>query len=102
VDRVLRKHGKNIIGKQLASHRLADIMIDLFALACVLSRVNTSIEQKGAYDSAREIEILHVFTHQVTNRVQHNLKAVDDNEDEALKSLADHAFQLERFAWDTL
>src|SRR5581483_2531939 len=29
VDRILRKHGKDIIGKQFASKRLADIMIDL-------------------------------------------------------------------------
>src|SRR5690606_2278568 len=37
-DRLLRKHGKKIIGKQFASRRLADVMIDLFALACVLAR----------------------------------------------------------------
>ena len=31
-DRILRKHGKDIIGKQFATKRLADIMIDLFVL----------------------------------------------------------------------
>ena len=38
-DRILRKHGKNIIGKQFATKRLADIMVDLFVMACTLSRV---------------------------------------------------------------
>ena len=53
-DRILRKHGKNIINKQFATKRLADIMIDLFVLACVLSRVNTSLEEKGAAEAAKE------------------------------------------------
>ena len=30
-DRILRKHGKNIIGKQFATSRLADVMIDHWA-----------------------------------------------------------------------
>ena len=47
-DRLLRKHGKGIIGKQFATRRLADVMIDLFVLAAVLSRVTASIEKRGA------------------------------------------------------
>jgi alkylation response protein AidB-like acyl-CoA dehydrogenase len=35
-DRILRKHGRNIIDKQLATRRLADIMIDLFVRASIL------------------------------------------------------------------
>src|SRR5207245_2919999 len=40
VDMILRKHGKGIIGKQFATSRLANNMIDMFVLACVLSRVS--------------------------------------------------------------
>ena len=35
--RILRKHGKGIVSKQLASKRLAEIMIDLFVLGRVES-----------------------------------------------------------------
>jgi alkylation response protein AidB-like acyl-CoA dehydrogenase len=101
-DRILRKHGKNIIGKQLATSRLADIMIDLFVLGCVLSRVNTSLVEKGAYEAAREIEVLQVFAFQAQRRIRGNFDAIDDNEDEAVKSLASHAFEFERYPWDTL
>ena len=101
-DRILRKHGKDIIGKQFASKRLADIMIDLFVLGCVLSRVNSSIEEKGVAAAAKEMEILEVFTGQVRRRTRGNFGKIDDNDDELIKSLADHAFEREGFLWDNL
>ena len=52
VDRLLRKHGKGIVGKQFATRRLGDIMIDLFTLGCVLSRVTASIQEKGEEKAA--------------------------------------------------
>ena len=101
-DRILRKHGPKIIDKQLATRRLADIMIDLFVLACVLSRVNSSIQEHGTTGAAREIDILKVFAIQARERVKANFYEIDHNEDERLKALADHAFEIERFAWDTI
>jgi alkylation response protein AidB-like acyl-CoA dehydrogenase len=101
-DRILRKHGKAIIGKQFATKRLADIMIDLFVLACVLSRVSTSIQENGEAGAAKEIEILNVFAGQVRRRTRGNLGKIDDNDDELIKSLADHALANEKYTWDTL
>jgi alkylation response protein AidB-like acyl-CoA dehydrogenase len=102
VDRILRKHGKNIIGKQFASKRLADIMIDMFVLAATMSRVSTAMQEIGAASVTKELEILHVLTHQVQARVGANMAEIDDNEDELVKSLADAAFDAERFLWDNL
>jgi len=101
-DRILRKHGKNIIGKQFATKRLAEIMIDLFVLACTLSRVQASIETNGADKAAREIDILHVFTRAARVRMKQNFRRIDNNDDELLKSLAEDAFAAERFRWDTI
>lgn len=100
-DRILRKHGKKIIGKQLASHRLAEIMIDLFVWAAVMARVNDAIAA-GADDADKQTEILSVFSSAATKRIRHQLRRIDDNDDEDIKSLADHAFELGRFAWDTI
>jgi alkylation response protein AidB-like acyl-CoA dehydrogenase len=101
-DRILRKHGKNIIGKQFATKRLAEIMIDLFVMACTLSRVQASIDAMGAEKASKEIEILHVFTREARVRIKRNFRRIDNNEDELLKALADDAFQAERFRWDTI
>ena len=101
-DRILRKHGKNIIHKQFATKRLADIMIDLFVLAAVISRVTTSIEEKGLKEAEKEIEILTVFAGQVRRRTQGNFNKIDDNDDEIIKSLADLAVSHEKYIWDSI
>jgi alkylation response protein AidB-like acyl-CoA dehydrogenase len=101
-DRILRKHGRAIIEKQFATRRLADIMIDLFVLACVLSRVDASIRRLGESGAAREIEIATAFAGQARRRVKHTVTEIDDNQDEQVKSLADLAFEAERYTWDVL
>ena len=102
VDKILRKHGKNIIDKQFATRRLADIMIDMFVMACVISRVSSAMTEKGEKDTQHEREILSAFNWQVGRRVAENLSRIDDNDDEAIKSLADYAVEIERYAWDNL
>jgi alkylation response protein AidB-like acyl-CoA dehydrogenase len=102
VDRVLRKHGKEIIGKQFATRRLADMMTDLFILACTLSRVSTAVTEKGAAAVTKELEILEVLTGQVRRRVRSNLSKIDENDDEHIKSLADHALDAEGYIWDNV
>jgi len=101
-DRILRKHGKNIIGKQFATKRLADIMIDLFVMACTLSRVQASIDANGVEKATKEIEILKVFTREARIRIKRNFRRIDNNEDELLKALAVDAFEAERYRWDTI
>jgi len=101
-DRILRKHGKNIIGKQFATKRFADIMIDMFALASVISRVNSSVTEKGLTEAQKELEILKVFAGQVRRRVKSNFGKIDNNDDELIKSLAEHAYENEKYVWDSI
>jgi alkylation response protein AidB-like acyl-CoA dehydrogenase len=101
-DKLLRKHGKKIVDLQFPTRRLADAMIDLFALACVITRVTSAIEQKGLEACAKEREIVHVFAAQVGRRVRSNFGKIDDNDDLEIISLADHALDQEGFSWDNL
>ena len=101
-DRILRKHGKNIIGKQFATKRLADIMIDLFVMACTLSRVQASIDALGVEKASRELKILRVFASDAQVRIKQNFRQIDNNEDDLLKALAEDACEVERFRWDTI
>ena len=102
VDRILRKHGRHIIGKQFASRRLANIMIDLFVLACVLSRVDSSLKANGLEKTQKELDILTVFANQAERRVQHAFNLIDINDDELIKGLSDHACEAEKFSWDNI
>jgi hypothetical protein len=102
VDKTLRRYGREIIGKQFPTKRLADVMIDLFVFACVLARVSTAVEEKGKDAAARELEILGIFASQVKKRVKANLAGLDENTDDLVTSLADHTFEAEGYSWDLL
>jgi alkylation response protein AidB-like acyl-CoA dehydrogenase len=101
-DRLLRKHGKNIIGKQLATSRLANVMIDLFVLACVISRVTAAIEDKGVDAAGEEIWIAKVVACQVEARARRHFRRIDDNDDEFIKGLAEAAYERGGYGWDVL
>ncbi len=100
--KLLRRHGKKIIERQLATARMADVMIHLYVLAAVLSRVTSTIQAKGAAESKHEILIAQAFASRTEKIVRHNVAEIDSNADTEVKSLADHAFHLEKFAWDTI
>jgi hypothetical protein len=101
-DRILRKHGKRIIGQQFDTRRMADVMIDLFSLAAVLSRVNAAVERDGKEKAARELEIARTFAHQAKRRTDSCFAGVDDNVDDGLRSLSAHVVELGRYPWDNV
>jgi len=90
------------MNKQFATRRLADIMIDLYVLACVISRVSQSLEEIGVAKCSQELEILEVFAGDAKRRIHSNFDQIDNNNDELIKSLADHAFDQEKFSWDNI
>jgi hypothetical protein len=101
-DRVLRRHGKAIIDKQFALRRIADILIDQFVLACVLSRVQAAIEARGEAGAAKDLALLKVVARRVRGRVRGNFRRMDVNDDEIVKGIADEAFEREGYGWDVL
>jgi acyl-CoA dehydrogenase family member 9 len=101
-DKLLRRHGKNIVEKQFATKRMALIIIDLYVLSCVLSRVTQSIEMNGQDAASGEIEIAKTFGFQVDERIRLVAQRMDSNEDEPLKAIADQTIEKEKFSWDNI
>jgi acyl-CoA dehydrogenase family member 9 len=101
-DRVLRRHGKTIVGQQLVTRRLADAMIDLFAVAAMLARVSSRIEDHGEAAAAVEKEILGAFSRQAARRIEAGLAGLEENEDRAVLSIANHVLEAGRYEWDNM
>ena len=101
-DAVLRAFGKDIIGKQLVSKRLADLAIDLFVGSCVLSRVSRSISTRGKEAAQPEIEIARIFVQQAKRRMNQNIRRLESNEDAVTNSLARVVLDREGYQWDVL
>ncbi|MBC7398225.1 MAG: acyl-CoA dehydrogenase family protein [Bdellovibrionales bacterium] len=99
-DVLLRRHGKEIHMKQFAQKRIADVAIDLFAMCCTLSRVTQSIEEKGEEKAQLEIAIAESFFMRANRRIKGNFKAMDRNEDELMKLIADQVAEIGAYPFD--
>lgn len=100
-DVLLRRHGKDIVERQFALQRAADVVIDLFVGLCVLSRVSSmDADDSELYQQA--VKIAHIFSQKAKRRMNRNLRAILKNEDESAKSLAEYVFQSENYPWDAL
>ncbi|CAN5896469.1 hypothetical protein BH11MYX4_BH11MYX4_37460 [soil metagenome] len=88
VDKVLRRHGNNIAEMQYTQKRMADLAIDLYALGAVVSRATRAIERRGEEGSRREIDLASVFATSAKRRMAENIAAMDENDDELRKSIA--------------
>ncbi len=86
----LRKHGAHIVEQQFQVGRIADIAIDLLALATTLARTTRIIEQRGLEKAKNEISMTYAFYSDARTRIRANLRAgTGHNNDEALQHVAD-------------
>ena len=60
-DRAIMRHRKDIIDRQLVLERLANMAIELFATACVISRTQHFLDQKGEQSVERELSLCDLF-----------------------------------------
>merc|ERR1719365_329016 len=75
VEKILIKHGKNIINEQFLLSRLANATIDIYASTCVLSRCTKSLNE--GLESAHHEELMTtVWCDEAFNRVQDNLNII--------------------------
>lgn len=88
VDKVLRRHGKDIAEMQYTQRRLADIATDLFALSSCVARCTRAIERKGESGARRELDLTAAFANMADRRLRANIAAFDANDDELLKGIA--------------
>jgi acyl-CoA dehydrogenase family protein 9 len=92
VDKVLRKHGREIAEMQYTQKRVADMAIDLYAMAAVLSRTTRAIEKRGEEGARREIDLTTIFVAAAERRLEEQVRSFDKNDDELRKSVASRAY----------
>ena len=100
---LLRRHGKDIIGKQFAMKRLADVVVDLFVGISVLSRVSRMLQEHSKEHCVQPVEIAKIFTQQARRRISSNLRLIEkNNEDDQMKALSDFIVAEGGYPWDTV
>ena len=102
VESLLRRHGRQIHLQQLAQKRIADVAIDLYAMSAVIARVTQRLEEKGAEKCELELSMMDAFFQRANRRITGNFKSIDRNDDDAMKMIAEKAYELGKYPFDSL
>jgi acyl-CoA dehydrogenase family protein 9 len=92
VEKALRKHGKNIADMQYTQRRIADMAIDLYGIACVVSRTSRTLDRRGEEGAKREVDLTAMFVAMAHKRLLANVSSFERNDDEMRKGIADRAY----------
>ncbi|HEY1250158.1 MAG TPA: acyl-CoA dehydrogenase family protein [Thermoanaerobaculia bacterium] len=92
VETLLRKYGKNVIGKEYHQERLANVAIDLYGSLAVLSRATAAIAARGPEKSAEEVRVAKAFVEGAKYRMVGHLKEMDKNRDAELTAISDGVY----------
>lgn len=95
VETALLRHGKKIVENEFAVRRLADISMDLFAMACVLSRASQEREQKR--EALPSAQIAKAFVRKARRRVAENIRRMAKNDDDLEAAIVNKIVQKGEF-----
>jgi acyl-CoA dehydrogenase family member 9 len=90
-DRALARHGAELPDRQFVQWRLADLAIDLFALAAVLACTTGVIQARGESGASREADLTMSFGALARARMERNLADLESDRDELAHRTARHA-----------
>jgi acyl-CoA dehydrogenase family protein 9 len=81
-DRAIMRHREKIVDSQLVLERLANMAIDLFATACVITRTQGLIDEKGVESCEGELALCNQFCVEAGRRFRANRNMLDAREDD--------------------
>ena len=88
VDKVLRKHGREIAEMQYTQKRVAEMAMELYAIAACLSRTTRAVEKRGEDGARRELDLTTIFVASAERRLAEIVRTFDHNDDELRKAVA--------------
>ncbi|XP_022644164.1 acyl-CoA dehydrogenase family member 9, mitochondrial-like isoform X2 [Varroa destructor] len=96
VEWSLQKYGKNVIEQQMLLERIADIVIDIYAVTAVLARASRTLQLR-AQSSPLDTALAQAFCYDAQLRIKQNvaeaLKGDTDNNFARYRLIAGHMFK---------
>ncbi|MEO8563810.1 MAG: acyl-CoA dehydrogenase family protein [bacterium] len=87
-ERVIRTYRKQVVERQQELERLADMAIEMFATACVLSRTQQLLETRGEAGCERELALCDLFVVESGRRFRGNRTSIQSAQDETRRAVA--------------
>jgi acyl-CoA dehydrogenase family protein 9 len=84
----LHHHGKEIIHRQFIQSRIADMTVDIYAMAATISRTDSLLRSRDADAVATELAMCTRFVDKTSRRVRRNAQRIDFETDAPLTEIA--------------
>jgi alkylation response protein AidB-like acyl-CoA dehydrogenase len=81
-EQAIMKYRKEIVDRQLVLERLANMAIEMFATAAVISRTQSLLDERGEAGCARELALCDLFCVESGRRFRTQRLALDAREDD--------------------
>ena len=98
-EKVIRRYRKKIVEKEFVLERIADMVVDLYAMTCVISRASAAVSSRGAEAAEPEIRVCRTFCNHAWRRIRRNSRMIDRNDDQVLDAVAAHALERGGYPW---
>ncbi len=99
-EKCLTKYRKDILNQEFILERIADMAIDLYAMAAILSRLDTSLKEKDAARIEQQLIIGRAFCDEAWKRIRRNSQHLDVNIDPLRKKIALAAYDADGYFHD--
>lgn len=87
-QRTIREYRKEIVDRQQELERLSDMAVELFATACTLARTQRLIDERGAEQCERELDLCDLFVVESGRRFRAAREALQSPQDETRRRVA--------------
>ncbi len=102
VEKVLSKYRKDIIHKEFVLQRIADMSIELFAMAAVISRLDSLLKEKDESKVQRELTIGKTYCEEAWRNIRRNARQIDDNIDSWRKEIAVNTYETDGYVFNLI
>jgi acyl-CoA dehydrogenase family protein 9 len=101
-EKCLVKYRKDIINQEFQLERISDMVIDLYAVAAVLSRLNSDLKKREPEQVERQLVIGKAFCDEAWKRIRRNGRQIDANIDPLKKQIAKGSCEADGYSLDLI
>lgn len=104
VENVLIKYGRKIIDHELPQARLSNMVVQLYAIACVLSRTTSILEDENIPDDKKDYvkKLTRYICNDARKKFVSDLKGMNKNFDETIEALSDYVCKYDGYGLDII
>ena len=102
VEGVVRRRGPDLEERQPVLARVADIAIDLYAMAACIARASRAISHRGEEGARREVDLTALFCAAARARIRQRTSEIERNDDELRAVVASRAYADGNYPLDVL